>query len=179
MSGCDFQEFNPREIEVPQIGSLPHYELLCHSRHLGFPSPLLDWTQSLYVALFFAYKLAKKDANPAIFILEPAESSIWGSSEAVINIVGPYVKTHKRHYSQQSQYTTCTQEVNGENLFVNHEKALAHTPENQKIHKFTLKSQEKEAALLRLYRMNINNYTLFSNEESLMETLAYKEFRNL
>ena len=36
----------------------PNYEFMAYVRHHGFPTPLLDWTRSLYVALFFSYQKA-------------------------------------------------------------------------------------------------------------------------
>jgi hypothetical protein len=32
------------------------YDYMAHLRHNGFPSPLLDWTRSPYVAAFFAFQ---------------------------------------------------------------------------------------------------------------------------
>jgi hypothetical protein len=34
---------------------LPCYPYLAYLRHHGFPSPLLDWTESASVAAYFAY----------------------------------------------------------------------------------------------------------------------------
>jgi FRG domain len=34
---------------------LPAYDLLIYTRHHGFPSPLLDWTRSAYIAAFFTF----------------------------------------------------------------------------------------------------------------------------
>jgi FRG domain len=40
---------------------------LAHLRHCGFPSPLLDWSKSPYVAAYFAFARAKHDGNVAIY----------------------------------------------------------------------------------------------------------------
>lgn len=37
-------------------GALPGYDYMAYLRHHGFPSPLLDWTRSLHVAAFFAFR---------------------------------------------------------------------------------------------------------------------------
>ena len=40
---------------------------LSHLRHCGFPSPMLDWSHSPYVAAYFAFAGAKHDGNVAIY----------------------------------------------------------------------------------------------------------------
>ena len=38
-------------------GPPPGYEFMIYMRHHGFPSPLLDWSRSPYVAAFFAFRV--------------------------------------------------------------------------------------------------------------------------
>jgi hypothetical protein len=79
---------------------------LAHLRHCGFPSPLLDWSKSPYVAAYFAFAHAKHDGDVAIFAYRERANSggfkISGSDTPQIVSFGPIVKTHKRHFRQQS-----------------------------------------------------------------------------
>ncbi len=45
----------------------PNYDFMAYARHHGFPSPLLDWSQSIYIALFFAFHNASPDERVAIY----------------------------------------------------------------------------------------------------------------
>jgi len=82
---------------------------LAHLRHGGFPSPLLDWTSSPYVAAYFAFSRARHTGDVAIYAYRESDSGfkVEGSNAPQIISIGPIIKTHKRHFRQQSRYTVC------------------------------------------------------------------------
>jgi FRG domain len=83
------------------------YEYLVYLRHHGFPSPLLDWSASPYVAAFFAFDSPPKEAE-RVAVYTFLQDTIDGvSSDAHLFIVGPYLRSDPRHLLQQCRYSIC------------------------------------------------------------------------
>jgi len=155
------------------------YEFMIYLRHHGFPSPLLDWTRSPYVAAFFAFRHKPTDGSDNVAVYSYQEdvggAKGWRSSEPTVFALGPHVTTHKRHHAQQSEYTICKKQISDTSFYCNHEEAFAKDDRDQDIlTKYVIPVSERAKVLEKLDLMNVNAYSLFGHEESLMETLAYR-----
>ena len=159
-------------------GSL--YEYMAYLRHHGFPSPLLDWSRSPYVATFFAFR----HADP-----EEGKRSIYGYCESLtgakggavgertIRTLGPYLRTHPRHFLQQSAYTVCESlDANKNWQYDSHQAAFEGArPGQDFLWRFDLPSTERIKVLRLLNEFNLNAYSLFDSDETLLETLWIRE----
>jgi len=158
-------------------GPLLAYDYLVHLRHHGFPSPLIDWSQSQFVAAFFAF-VAPQAETVAIYVYSarPHNIKVGGSDRPVIKELGPLVRTHQRHFRQRSGYTVCALwDANGWS-FVPHEEVFKIGDQQQDLlWKITVPARERSKVLRQLDRYNLNPYSLFGSEEGLMETLAIRE----
>ena len=153
---------------------------MTYLRHHGFPSPLLDWSQSPFVAAFFAFSENLDDSEKQVAIFSYIEDMGGGKNisddQPAICGLGSYVTTHKRHFMQQCEYTICTHCLNDEIYYWSHGDVFKKDDKHQDyLVKYLLPRSEAVKVLRRLDLVNINAYSLFGNEEALMRTLAYKE----
>lgn len=152
---------------------------LAHLRHNGFPSPLLDWSGSPYVAAYFAFsRSVGTDVAIYVFRERPHNMKLGGSNTPSIFSLGPIIKTHKRHFRQQSRYTICAQfEEQKKWMFTPHDSGFGTRDKEQDfLWKFVMPGSERRKVLRHFDKFNLNEFTLFDTEEGLMEMLAMREF---
>lgn len=160
------------------------FSYMAYLRHHGFPSPFLDWTLSPYIAAFFAFRLpiecVKKVSIHAYCEMLNVREKPKGFSRTrptIYNLPEQYVRTHRRHFLQQCEYTFCAENNGGEWRFAPHEDVPARDDPNLDVlWKFGIPSTERLKVLRFLNDdCNINAFSLFQSEESLMETMALRE----
>lgn len=152
------------------------YQYMVYLRHHGFPSPLLDWSRSRYVAAFFAFREPlPNDGHRSIYVCEMPQGMKGGAvGEPSIRHMGPYVRSHRRHFRQQSNYTICGSFEGDSWSYHPHEPVFGNRHADS-LWKFTIRSTERLKVLQILDEYNLNAFSLFDSEETLLETMWFRE----
>lgn len=147
---------------------LPDMEYLTYLRHHGFPTPLVDWSRSLYVALFFACE-DHFDKDGKVFIYIPSNMQSGGTNVPELRHIGRYIETDQRHFAQQSEYLV-PMEYTDKWEFITYNEIkqgeFSHTIVGVEIDK-----NAKVEIMNSLNKMNINRYTIYLDEDSLIKSL--------
>jgi hypothetical protein len=184
--GKDFSDFpdysDYRELTRNQdtfgMREFPGYAYMAYLRHHGFPSPLLDWTRSPYIALYFAFVDVDPDQVDKVSVYAYQEwtggGKTWSSGDPLIQGLGHWVKSHPRHFQQQSEYTVCMK-FDEDWRYANHEDVFSMNPPNQdSLNRIDVPTGQKRLVLRKLLDFNIHHYSLFGSEDSLMKSMAVK-----
>ena len=172
-----------RELFFP--GGFPSdrfYRYMAYLRHHGFPSPLLDWTSSVNVAAFFAFRETGKAETRSIYVYCESPHGTKGGAvgEPSMRVIGRYVRTHARHFRQQSDYTICAafDEKGAGWRFHPHDsvfEVFGNRRRQDYVWKFVFPSTERTAILKSLDQYNLNAFSLFDSQETLLETMWLRE----
>lgn len=150
-------------------------------QHYGFPTPLLDWTLSPYMAAYFAFREVDEkhplSDNIKIYIFDHAEwaksfqqpLNLRDTTGKYVSIIRPYAKNNPRIIAQQGIFTVTNVDDMEQHIIANSaKKTFLYTVE--------LSVKEKPHVMRELNLMGINEMTLFPGLGGVCRSLKNQFF---
>jgi hypothetical protein len=125
------------------------------------------------VAAFFAFDVVRQGVEQIAMYACLRDTCRSLSVDHHFFVVGKYLRSDPRHYAQQSDYSMCVGMREQDYLVYSHGQLTE--VNGVELSKITLPITERRGALMHLDRMNINPFSLYSSEDSLIRTIARRE----
>jgi hypothetical protein len=153
--------------------SMTENEWWALGQHYGLATPLLDWTKSPFVALYFAFENKEdcKTGERAVWAIGPFDeknSEIMQDFEdrddkavdeipPILEIIEPHQDDNARLVNQSGLFTKAPIRLTAES-WVRKNYTVTDSPI---LHKIIIKDEERDKCLVMLNKMNINHVSLF------------------
>jgi hypothetical protein len=165
---------------------IEHGALLNIAQHHGFPTPLLDWTESPFIAAYFAFCDVQKDQNQIknddyvrLFIFNKYEWQNAVPTTADMTSPMKYFSTHQLLPIYNSRATPQQSVVTSTNINDIESWLDSVTPENHKyLIKIDIPANERSLVMKELNIMGITAASLFPGIEGTCKALKERLFTN-
>jgi hypothetical protein len=161
---------------------LPCMEYMVYLRHHGFPSPLVDWTRSPFIAAWFAFTSAKQSKRVAVYAFLHSLTMTHRLGNSWLHVPDLRARTHPRYFRQQCECTVAVSRLGhedhrlvGYDEFATRSRDL-NVSENLII-KITLPANVRTDAMDYLDQHNINEFSLYGGEDAMVRSVAERLFR--
>ena len=146
-------------------------------QHYGFPTPLLDWTMSPYIAAYFAFRevddVTPQCSNVKIFIFDFNEWTIsfqqpldLSKIDLFVSVIVPYARYNQRIVNQQGGYTVTNVSDMAQHI-INNSKIKNKTF----LYEYTFSVKERPQVMRELNLMGINEMSLFPSVDGICKTM--------
>lgn len=165
-----------------QNNPIEYGALLNLAQHHGFPTPLLDWTESPYIAVFFAYnKLEKSNSEGSVRLFvfdraswdrdEPYRPNLLLHPSPFLTVLDLLPINNPRALPQQS-ILTATNVANIESWLKKKERER----QSKYLWRFDLPVAERKKVMKELYHMGITSASMFPGLDGMCQALKEKYF---
>ena len=148
----------------PRLGTDEYWAL---GQHHGLATPLLDWTRSPFVALFFAFEEEKcfvtrdewsEPAFRGVYVLSTSTiEAVAKGNTARVRVLSPEANANYRLISQAALSLQIPRRIDIENYVLKH---FDGETQGATFTKIKIPSKDRDGCLVALNKMNINHMTL-------------------